>query len=50
MVSPIKVRGMGIKFTEMDDYCRRKIAAYLLSRAGLSAFPTIKNKHFRWLD
>lgn len=50
MVSPIKVRGMGIKFTDMDDFSRKKLAAYLLSRAGISAFPTIKNKHFKWLE
>lgn len=50
MVSPLKVRGMGIKFTDMDDYSRRKIAAYLISRAGLSAFPSIKKRHFNWID
>jgi len=50
MVSPLKVRGMGIKFVEMDDFSRRKIAAYLLSRAGISALPTVKNKHFKWID
>jgi uncharacterized protein (TIGR02266 family) len=50
MVSPLKVRGMGIRFTEMDDFSRRKIATYLLSRAGISAFPTIKNKYFKWID
>ncbi|MCX7958472.1 MAG: PilZ domain-containing protein [Deltaproteobacteria bacterium] len=50
MVSPVKVRGMGIKFTNMDDYSRRKIAAYLLSRAGISAFPKIKSKYFNFMD
>lgn len=50
VVSPLKVRGMGIKFTDMDDYSRRKIAAYLISRAGLSAFPSIKKRHFNWID
>ncbi len=50
MVSPVKVRGMGIKFTDMDDFSRRKIAAYLLSRAGISAIPQIKNKYFRFMD
>lgn len=48
MVSPIKTRGMGIKFKNMDDFSRRKLAAYLLSRAGISALPSIKNKHFKW--
>lgn len=50
MVSPIKVRGMGIKFVDMDEYARRKIAAYLLSRAGMIAFPKINNKYFSWLE
>ncbi len=50
MVSPIKVRGMGIKFVNLDDFSRRKIAAYLLSRAGISAFPKIKHKYFNFLD
>ncbi len=50
MVSPIKTRGMGIRFRDMDDFARRKLAAYLLSRAGISAFPRIKNKYFKWLD
>ncbi len=50
MVSPLKIRGMGIKFTDMDDYSRRKIAAYLISRAGISALPSVKKKYFNWID
>ncbi|MCX7942940.1 MAG: TIGR02266 family protein [Deltaproteobacteria bacterium] len=50
MFSPLKVRGMGIRFTKMDDFSRRKIATYLLSRAGLPAFPKIKDKYFKFMD
>ena len=45
----LKGRGMGVRFTNLDEEGRRVIAAYLISRGGLNAFPQLKRKFPIWI-
>ena len=47
--SVLKGRGMGVKFTTLDEEGRKVIAAYLISRGGLNAFPQLKRKLTLWI-
>ncbi|MBI5527720.1 MAG: PilZ domain-containing protein [Deltaproteobacteria bacterium] len=47
--SVLKGRGMGIRFTLLEEPARKAIAAYLISRGGLSAFPQLKTKFALWM-
>lgn len=47
--SVLKGRGMGVKFTTLDEEGRKVIAAYLISRGGLNAFPQLRRKFTLWI-
>jgi Tfp pilus assembly protein PilZ len=47
--SVLKGRGMGIRFTTLEEPARKAIAAYLISRGGLSAFPQLKTRFSLWM-
>ena len=47
--SVLKGRGMGLKFTTLDDEGRKAIAAYLISRGGLNAFRQLKRRFTLWM-
>lgn len=47
--SVLKGRGMGVKFTTLDEEGRKIIAAYLISRGGLNAFPQLRRKFTLWI-
>ena len=47
--SVLKGRGMGVRFTTLDEEGRKVIAAYLISRGGLNAFPQLRRKFPIWI-
>ena len=42
-------KGMGIRFIDMSDSARKRIAAFLLKEGGLHSFPQVAYRHTFWL-
>ena len=47
--SLVKDRGMGIRFTQLSDEARKRIAAFMLRNGGLRTIPKLHKRYPYWI-